>query len=347
MNQEIIKSYNFFINSKFRNTGVPSNFILELNQSFTLNNVIPSQFIGYVDRAQIPYSFNSQSARIKNIYCNYSVNRNGTIYNGNFSIPEASYSISDLATVFVQYLRDSVDDVSGGAYIPSIEIVYSENTNHLRFSLSGTNNTITFFDTSLTQGLNRCLGFSEQWEMNSNLEYIESNIDCDVSPSRCLYIACSNLSQTQSFEAITTSFGLTNILTMIPMTHSPHLFIQHNPGNIIKSTFNDRVINRLQFKLLDDFGEVSDFDLNYNIHFVLQEVKINETIEFTAGITPGITQFVDTFTEEERMKSKEILERVKIEQEQELLNLRKKEVRRLEKLKNRLEKNKKEKKKKS
>lgn len=334
MNNEILKTYNFFINSKFRNTGVPSNFIIDLNQSFTLNNIIPSQFVGYIDRAQIPYSFNAQSARIKNIYCNYRVNRNGTIYNGNFSIPEGSYNINQITSVFIQSLRDSVDDVSGGNYIPTITPTYSEITNKLRFSLAGTNNIITFFDTSLTAGLNRCLGFSTQWEMNSNIDYIESNIDVDLSPSRCLYIAC-NLSQTQSFEAITTPFGLTNIITMIPITHSSHIFVQHNPGNIIKTFFNDSIVNRLQFKLLDNFGEITDFDLDYDLHFVLMEVRKNETLDFTPGVS---TQFVDTFTEEEKKRSKEILEKIKLEQEQELLNLRKKEVKRLEKLKSKLQK---------
>ena len=335
---DILKTYNFYISSKQRDSGVPNNFSIYLNQSFSLNNIIPSEFVCWIDRAQIPFSFSQFSQTNGNVQCYYTVFRNGNMYSGNFSIPHANYNINSLANTFIEYLRNSVNTVSGGSYTPSVTVLYSEDTNHLRFTLSGTNNIITFHDTPYS-GLNRALGFGDEWQMNSSLDYTESTQDCDVSPSRCLYIKSNSLQQSQSYEAIQNRFGVSQILTMIPINRSPILYLQHNPSYVIKTSLSNSIITELQFELTDESGnDLYEMDLDWSLHFVLQEVRLNEYI-LDANRRLGIFT-PDLYTEKEREKSIALIEEYKKEQEDELKMLREKQVKRLEKLTQKLEKNK-------
>ena len=335
---EILRTYNFYISSKQRDSGSPNNFSIYLNQAFSLNNIIPSEFQCWIDRAQIPFSFSQFNPVSKNVQCVYRVNRNSTIYNGSFSIPTANYSITSLSSIFIQYLRDSVNTVSGGAYVPTISVLYSEDTNHLRFTLSGSNTTITFFNTDF-KGLNLALGFSDEWVMDTSLDYTESTQDCDVSPSRCLYITSQSLQQSQSYEAIDNRFGASNILTMIPINRTPILYLQHNPSYVIKTTLSNSLITELQFSLTDESGnDLYEMDLDWSLHFVLQEVRLNEFILDARSKLGLFTP--DLYTEKERERSLKLIEDYKKEQEDELKALREKQVQRLEKLTKKLEKNK-------
>jgi hypothetical protein len=335
---EILRTYNFYISSKQRDTGTPNNFSIYLNQAFTLNNIIPSEFQCWIDRAQIPFSFSQFNPVSKNVQCVYRVNRNSTIYNGSFSIPTANYSIISLSSIFIESLRDSVNTVSGGLYTPSISVLYSEDTNRLRFTLSGSNTTITFFNTDF-KGLNLALGFSDIWNIDTALEYTESTQDCDVSPSRCLYITSQSLQQSQSYEAIDNRFGASNILTMIPINRTPLLYIQHNPSYVIKTTLSNSLISELQFSLTDESGnDLFEMDLDWSLHFVLEEVRLNE---FILDARTRLGMFTpDLITEKEKERSLKLIEDYKKEQEDELKSLRQKQVQRLEKLTKKLEKNK-------
>jgi hypothetical protein len=335
---DILRTFNFYISSKQRDSGVPNNFSIYLNQSFSLNTIIPSEFVCWIDRAQIPFSWSQFSEPNRNVQSSYTVSRNGTIYAGTFSIPAANYNIVSLANTFVEFLRESVNQVSGGLYTPSVSVSYSEDTNHLRFTLAGTNNTITFSNSPYS-GLNRALGFGAAWQMNSALDYTESTQDCDVSPARCLYIKSGSLQQSQSYEAIQSKFTASSILTMIPINRAPILYLQHQPAYPIKTSLSNSIITELQFELTDESGvDLYEMDLDWSMHLVLQEVRLNEVI-LDANRRLGMFT-PDILTAAERQQSKNLIEEFKKQQEDELKVLRDKQVKRLEKLTEKLEKKK-------
>ena len=320
---DVLRTYNFFINSEQRSSGTTSNFVISLNQAITLNNQIPSEFHVYVDSAQIPFSFSQFNQSAKNTQCQWKLTRLGSITTGEFQIPFGNYTIYTLADAFIEGLRTSIEADTSPPYLPVINYVYDETNNRLKFTLSGlSTTTIEILEEDYT-GLNRCLGFGGSWTLiGGDVIGISSTRDCDVSPSRCLYITSTTLQQAQNFSAISEPINLGTMLTMIPITVAPNIFIQHQPSYVVKTTLTNANITELQFSLRDNLlNEVYEMDLSWQMHLVIEEVRVEP---FISGLYRQLGEFfMPQLSTEEQIRKQQLVDMdFRQRQEAELAQLR-------------------------
>ena len=251
-----------------------------------------------------------------------------------------NYNIYSLADAFVGGLRTSIEQATSPPYVPVINYVYDDVNNRLTFYLSGTGTTIEILDTEY-QGLNRALGFGGAWTMTASslLIGVSSNRDCDVSPSRCLYVTSTTLQQAQNFSAIDSQVQLANMLTMIPLDRTPLLFVQHKPSYVVKTTLNNAIITELQFTLRDNLlPEVYEMELDWQLHLVIEEVRVepymNELYRQLGEF------FTPQLSSEELLRKQQTADaEFRAEQAQQLAELRAKLAGNVEKLTQRYEKN--------
>jgi hypothetical protein len=272
-NENTLQNYNFYISSSQRESGTPSNFRISLPQPILLNGIVPSNFVLYVDRAQIPLSFNQFNELAENIQTEWSMVRNSTTYTGTFNIDSGNYSILSLASHWIVKLRESITTVLP-SYTPSISYTYSEDTNKLRFFLTGTTNTvITILYTNYTR-LSNALGFGANWTLDASANYTQSTQDCNVGVSRALYITSTSLIQNTNWSALNRPLNLSNTITYIPITHSRNLYIQHNPPNPIRTALLNNTIDEIQLTLRDELiDEVDGMLDDWICHILIQEVR--------------------------------------------------------------------------
>lgn len=328
MDENVLQHYNFFINTSQRTSGTPSDFIFRLPQILTLNNIIPSEWQVYIDRAQIPLAFNQFNAIAENIQTTWSVSRNSSTYTGTFNIPAGNYSILSLATTWISELRTSIASVMV-SYTPTISYTYSEDTNHLRFYFTDTTATIITIHNNPYTRLNQALGFGASWQMDSTANYTQSTQDCNVGASRSLYITSLSLRQNSNWSAIDGALNLNNILTYIPINHSRNLYIQHNPSYIIRTRLTNDVIDEIQFTLRDELiPEVDGLVIDWSFHLVIQEVRVHSLNEvFYRNISMGMNEL-----NRERQRELQAVEQYKLEQEDEINLLRETQVEGVRKL---------------
>jgi len=327
---EVIRQYNIYVNSSQMTKIGKSSYQIQLPAPIVLNQVEPSIFKCYIDRAQIPFSWSQFSSIAENIQCDFTITRNSIDYNGSFSITEGNYNILSLAEEFVNALKSEGLVVSG--YNLPITYSYSADTNHLRFFLKpdGTTTFVTIKNTPYFR-LNLALGFSTQWIMYDNQPFTESDIDCNVSPSRSLYITSTTLQQTQSWSAITTDFQTNSILTQIPIEHTPLLFITHKPSYPIKTTLTNTSISELQMGIRDEqLNELQDFELSFSFHLVIEEVKLQPyLVDLLSQQQQALQE--PQLSPQEVQRRQALLEAYKKQEEEELNKLKEQQQKRLEK----------------
>ena len=272
---EILKTYNLYINSSQASERIGSTMSIYMPHPIALNNIIPSEFQVYIDRANIPYSFSSFSSLADNVSLTY------IFYNGSISYPSTTitissgnYNIINIVNDIITALTASILSVSGA--VVTFVSDYSFITNHIRLQVNSTvysNMTISVSYSKLTLAL----GFSNSFIIpQGTVNFVESTQDINVSPSENLFITSETLQQNQSFSAILTPFSNTNILTMIPLTLQPLNFIIHSPVNPIRSTLTNSTISVLQFTIRDNQTRVLvDFVLDWTLHLVIQEVRVH------------------------------------------------------------------------
>jgi hypothetical protein len=91
----IIRTYNFFINSKYRSSGTTTDFNLRIPNPIVLSN--PSNhFTAKVVSAEIPFSF--KSINNSNNQLDVKLIHSGITYNGTITIPKGNYNALSLLT---------------------------------------------------------------------------------------------------------------------------------------------------------------------------------------------------------------------------------------------------------
>lgn len=332
---EILNTYNLFISSSQRETGTPSNFSIYLPNSLTLNNIIPSQFEVFIDRAQIPFTFHQFNEVAGNIQCRFSLLRNTTTYDLSFNITPGNYNILTLCDTFVDNIKGYVLLATGGAYNIPLSYSYNGDTNKVDFNITsdGITTKLTFSNTTYT-GLNLALGFKTQWSITNGLTTTSSqSIDC--SPSRSLYITSSSLQQGYSWNAITTEFQNSSILSMIPLEASPLLFITHSPKYISRKPLTNTSISEISIVLRDEqLNEIQGFVLDWSLHIIIYEVRVEGIVQ---EITKRNLALPNNQGQVLTPEQKTALEEYKKQQEQALLQLRDSQLKKLQKLKDKLQ----------
>lgn len=304
--QDVLRRFNIYINSSQRSEGTPSNFTIQLPSQIVLNNIVPSKFDICIDRAQIPLSFSQFSDEARSTQLEWSCGS----HTGTAMIPYGNYDVKTLSLQVAQTVRNSIISVSSGSLQPVLSFQYNLEQNRYRIYLTGV--TSITFDVSGYPGLSLALGFSSNWTLLQN-QYTISTQDVCVSPSRSLYITSNTLVQEESYEAITSPFRQTSVLAMVPIVHTPLLFLTHAPPRPVITRLSNSVINDIQLTLRDEQSEeIYEMDLDWSCHISIAEVRVDPLLDM---------QRIEGF----RLDNIEMFQRFRSDQEKRLLAAREKE----------------------
>ena len=334
MQSNIIRTYNFYMNSSQRTSGNPQAWAIQLPQPLTLNGVIPSQFTCFIDRLQVPFSWSQFSITANNVQVSFVLHYQGNDYEGYFELEGGNYDVSSIMAEFSAKLQIECGILTSGAYEPVLSYTYSQAYNHLRITLPQDNigTRITFSKS----GFSLSIGFGQSWTLYDSSPYTESTQDVCMSPSRSLYITSSNLKQIQYFSAIESPFQISNVIGVISIDRSPLLFINYKMSYPIKTTLQNTSISVLDFNLRDEQNNaLSEMLLDWSLHLVIQE----ERVEGFMTDLPRMIQAQHPEVKEEEI-DKELLSKYKDEQEKELQSIREKQAKTLLKYLDKYEKKK-------
>jgi hypothetical protein len=115
-----------------------------------------------------------------------------------------------------------------------------------------------------------------------------STQQCNVSQAKNLYVRSSTLQISNSYESISTSNGMSNIIEVIPLTTGPNNYITFVCNNLLFNKISNNVINIITIDLSDDenaYGDVIPLLLNWTFSLRIREMQ-NTTIEHTGELPP-------------------------------------------------------------
>lgn len=224
-----INQYNFFLNSKYRNSSDNATPIYNLDTPITLSTS-SNYFKCKVLSVEIPYSFKSLSSPTNKLSVRFIVVQDSINLLTEITIPEGNYNINDLLDV-LKLLLTQVMVSSGFNQIPTLDFIYSRETGRCTLNIihAGGTHTVSlilYWETS--DILAPYFGFS--YENNTILSYNTSNIttstnyispnNVNVSPITALYIRSSTLNQTAYNSEILVEPNMTtsDILLRVPVT---------------------------------------------------------------------------------------------------------------------------------
>jgi len=237
-----------------------------------------SEFRLTIPQATIPYSFHEINNYNNSV--SYNIVRGSTNLNSTFTIPNGTYDIVSMSSIFTSSLISSITSIIP-LYIPVITFVYSYDKNKLTFSLSfnTTTTTITLLSTTGYTQVILSLGFNTT-AILTDVTPLESYVSCNVSPSRCLYLLSNNLINSRSYNGYVSELSTANVLCCIPMNSTRYDYINYNPVistiNVLTNKTIDKINLFVQSESLD--MPLPDMDLNYSLqmtfeHWIFQNIQ--------------------------------------------------------------------------
>jgi hypothetical protein len=322
-----LKSYNIYINSSQALYSDGTSIELYLPFPIVLNNIIPSEFRVYVERAIFPFCWSQFNSVAGNTTFSWNMIRGSTPYSGTGTIPDGNYTIKSLCQALLDVLTSQIDILTSGSYTPVFTFSYDSSRNRLTIFNQGD---VTPTDIVISPSLLcKALGFSDIISILDPTYKDTSDINCDVSPSRSLYISSNTLQQNSSWSSINTPFESSNILTMIPIDKQPLLLIQHQPAYPVKTTLTNNSISIIELTLRDaQLNKLVGMDLPWELLLIIEEHRVDEKLKdfYDKQASQPIEPNVDP----------ELVKNYKEEQMKELEELKKKQEDRLQRYKDRL-----------
>lgn len=265
--------YQIYLNSRWRSSGDISNFTTFLPDPITCEMLdFNSEFRLVINQAQIPYSFHEINNFNNSV--DYNITRGITNLNGTVTIPNGTYDIVSMATIFTSSLTASITALIP-LYIPVIAFVYSYDKNKLTFSLTfDTTATVITLISPTAPAFNQVLlslGFNSTATLN-DISPLESFISCNVSPSRSIYILSNNLINGKSYDGYVSPLRTSNVLLCIPINVSRYNYINYNPPiptvNVLTNKTIDKINLYLQTESLD--RDIPDLELNFSANLTFE-----------------------------------------------------------------------------
>jgi hypothetical protein len=224
-----INQYNFFLNSKYRDSSDNATPIFNLGSPITLSQS-NNYFTCKVLSVEIPYSFKSLASPNNKLSVRFVVVQDSINYLTEITVPEGNYNIVDLLDT-LSTLLTQVMVTSGFNQVPTLDFTYSRETGRCTLNIiraGGTHDVaLTLYWTS-ADILAPYFGFT--YENNTVLSYNTSNVvtstnyispnNVNVSPITSVYIRSSTLNQTAYNSEILVEQVITtsDILLRVPVT---------------------------------------------------------------------------------------------------------------------------------
>lgn len=315
----IVATYNIFLSSSFRSEGTSSSFSINLIKPITLSN--PNNWLTVrVGSAEIPYNFKLINS--SNNVISFQFTRNAITYTGSITIEPGNYNILSLLTEIKSKLIVSIQSLSGWDGSSVFNFSYNRNTGKVTFSMVGTDSIVTSLTILLASGvMYRCLGYTAGFTFGytnpSTRTDSTSSQNVNVSQNTALYVRSENLSQTSNYENVVSRPEYSDILAKIQIGVLPGSIIQWTNSTDLEIDLSNQIVDRIQLYLGDsNLYEVDMGNLDWTCRLTIQEWSYKQDSHSTDRIPNEMMDptVMDTLAKE-----------------------REKAIRRLQKLKSRLQ----------
>jgi hypothetical protein len=302
----VIERYNFFLDSKYRNSGTNPAPSFNLKTPITLNNPM-HYFKCRVVSCEIPYSFKSLSVPFNTLRIIYDYNSGMINTTTTITITEGNYSIiallDELKTRLIEYIT-----IVNPSHVPDFDFTYNKDTGKVTLipiRLNGSNTTITlFWSDPNVDFLAEFFGFDGTIDSvlsysnggaNTSINNI-SQINVNCSPITAIYIRSSSLTQKANNEEYLVEFteSVSDIIYKVLINVPYGSWIMSN-NNDLEIIINNKVIDQLSFYLTT---------LSYNV-INLQGVHWRMHLEITE-IRPAYLDIIEEKNREDDSKIQEI-----------------------------------------
>ena len=222
----IINTYNIFIDSSQRVSGTTSNFTIQLQKPLILTK--PSNyFICTVRDAQIPLV--QQQINSKNATLSFSITR-GSTFNSSITLTYGNYNILNLLNALSTALTSQIQ-VLIPSFTPAFNFSYNQSYLNITLNITGGDNTATSI--TLNFSSNSSLGYMLGYTSNATFSYNSSNVstnstgtqNINVNPMNSILIRSSNLNQSQNWESLVEKNVVSDILCKIPIVSLPNTWL--------------------------------------------------------------------------------------------------------------------------
>jgi len=256
-----VNNYSLHFNTIFRDDGSVSNPTFKLIKPIVLSN--PNNYfeVGLLC-CQVPFAWHMLRPPNNTIY--YTVNATNT----SFTLDEGSYTILTLLSAIQKYLN--------GLYTGStFTFSFNSDTQYASFILSSI--TLTYFKISfsLNSLLCRMLGYQTDI-IFTNITPSISSQQVNVSQAKNLYVRSSTLLISNSYESVSASNSMSNVLEVIPITTGPNNYITFVANNLLFNKISNNIINIITINLSDDenaYGDVIPLLLNWTFSLRIREMQ--------------------------------------------------------------------------
>lgn len=276
----VINSYNLFLSSTKRTSGDSNYFQTSMYRSIGLTN--PNNwFTVRVGSVEIPYVFTLINT--ENNQITFTLVRNDATYNGSFTLTPGNYNILTLLAEFKTRLAAAVAALSGWDPTSVLSFTYDRSAGKATFSLQGADSTATTITISNNSPVFlKCLGFTTSFFFSYTTPITRVNAvsvqNVNVSQNTAVYVRSDSLLQSSNIENIVMDNEVSNILAKIQVNSSPQSYILWTNPVDLETRINNRVIDTVSLYLGSSTAYRLDLgNLDWSVRLTLKEWTTDHT----------------------------------------------------------------------
>lgn len=272
-----LTTYNYYLSSKYRTSGIPANFNYLLKDPISIfSSPYRGEFRTKIKTICLPFSFNQLNAL--NNTTQYTITRGSTL-SGSFSVAAGNYNVITFIQAWIAALQASVNALTG--FTPNITYSYSSDRDIfvLIYTPDATITSITILNNAGYTQNNLNIGFSTSFTLGNVSITATSDQPANVSSSRCIYVLSNTLIQKNSYDAFVSQMRTSNVLESFPITTQPYSFITYEPSVPTESILRNNIIDNINISLQDENIDFSlqDLTLNWSLHLIFEHwINIDE-----------------------------------------------------------------------
>lgn len=273
-----VATYNLFVSSQFRSSGTTSNFNFSLPRVVTLQN--PSNWFSVrIGSAEIPYVF--KLINPSNNTITYELVRNSITYTDTITLEPGNYNILTLLQEFKGKLITSIQQQSSWDASTILRFTYNRSTGKVSLSMVGIDSTATSLALlSASPVFLRCIGFSSLppafgYTSPSLRTDTTSTQNVNVSQNTGVYIRSENLTQIVNFEAVVSQPETSDILAKVQLTSLPQSLILWTNPTDLEVDISNKTLDSINVYL----GDAQSYELDLGNLDWSCRITINEWSE--------------------------------------------------------------------
>lgn len=270
----LVQTYNMFLSSTNRTSGISGNFDTSLFKPIILSN--PNNwFTVRVGSAEIPYVFKLINS--SNNVINFSIIRAGIPYSGSFTLTPGNYNILTLLSEVKTRLGSAITTLTGWNATSLLSFTYDRSSGFASFTVVGTDSvstTITINNNSPV--FLRCVGMATSFVFGYTTPtartYAISTQNVNVSQNTALYVRSESLIQTTNIENVVIDNEVSDILAKVQVNSQPQSYILWTNPTDLEVKITNRIIDTVNLYLGSSTSYQVDMgNLDWSVRITIHE----------------------------------------------------------------------------